>query len=326
MPAAAIFGVTFLTPLGALVALATVVPLAALVATERRSRRVRALLGVAGPRPRALVPVAAALVLLPLLVGVAAAQPVVVREKLVDVRGDAQAFFVFDTSRSMLASSGVGAPNRLARAKRLARLLRARLGDVPVGVASLTDRVLPDLMPTTDPALFDHTLVQSVGIDEPPPSQPYKLGRSTSLQALVPLVTSHFFSSGARKRLLVIFTDGETAPITPLLGIGIARKVKPIFIHVWAPGERIYRAGGHADPHYVADPRSVSLMQQAAHATGGSVFAEGQIDRAASEARKLAGHGPLTAHVDAYSRDPLARWFALAGVLPLAFLLWRRNA
>ena len=30
--------------------------------------------------------------------------------------------------------------------------------------------------------------------------------------------------------------------------------------------------------------------------------------------------------VDAYARVPLAPWFVLAGILPLAFLLWRRNA
>lgn len=326
MPAAAIFGVSFLTPVAGLVALATIVPLAAFVVTERRSERVRALLGVAGPGRRALLPVVAALVLLPVLVGVAAAQPVVVRQELVHERGDAQAYFVFDTSRSMLASPGFGAPSRLARAKRFARLLRLRIGDVPVGIATLTDRALPDLLPTTDPALFDRTLAQSVGIDEPPPSQPYKLGRATSLDGIVPILTSHFFSKDARKRLLVIFTDGEMTPITPLVGMDGAHKVSPIFIHVWAPGEQISGRGGRVDPHYRADASSVSLLQQAAQATGGVVFTENQLAKAAAEGRKIVGHGALTAHVDAYARDPLAQWFALAGILPLGFLLWRRNA
>jgi VWA domain-containing protein len=321
-----IFGVSFLTPLGGLFALAMIVPLAALVVTERRSERVRALLGVVGPGRRTLVPVAVALVLLPVLVGVAAAQPVVVRQKVVHERGDAQAYFVFDTSRSMLASSGFGKPNRLARAKRLARRVRAALGNVPVGIVSLTDRALPDLMPTTDPALFAHTLVQSVGIDEPPPSQPYKLGRATSFEALVPLAMSHFFSEGVRKRLVVVFTDGETSPVTPLLGIGLQRKLSLVFVHVWQPGEQIFGRDGRPDPHYSADVRSVALLQQAAEATGGSVFTEQQVGRAAAEARRIVGHGALTAHVNAYARDPLAQWFALAGVLPLAFLLWRRNA
>ncbi|MGH2935096.1 MAG: hypothetical protein ACRDL2_11375 [Gaiellaceae bacterium] len=325
MPAAAIFGISFLTPLAGLLALAMVVPLAALAVTERRSRRVRALLGLVGPGKRALLPAAAALVLLPLLVGVAAAQPVVVRQEVVHERGDAQAFFVFDTSRSMLASSGFGAADRLARAKRVAMRLRATLGNVPVGIASLTDRALPDLMPTTDPALFDRTLAQSVGIDEPPPSQPYKLARSTNLAAIVPVLMSHVFSN-VPKRLLVVFTDGETAPITPLLGSGIGQRASAIFIHVWAPGEQIYGRDGRVDPHYSADGRSVSLLQQAARATGGSVFTESQVGKAASQARKIVGRGAVTAHVNAYSRKPLAPWFVLAGVLPLAFLLWRRNA
>jgi hypothetical protein len=326
MQLVAIFGVSFLTPLGALFTLAAAAPLAALVVTERRSERVRALLGVVGPGRRTLAPVVGALVLLPLLVGVAAAQPVVVRRQLVHERGDAQAFFVFDTSRSMLARSGPGLPDRLARAKRLARRLRGALGNVPVGIASLTDRALPELMPTTDPALFLHTLGQSVGIDEPPPSQPYKLGRATSFDALVPLVTSHFYSETAHKRLLVVFTDGETSPPTPLLGLGIQHRIQPVFVHVWAPGEQIYSRAGRSDPHYTADARSAALLEAAAETTDGTVFTEHQLGRIESQARRIVGHGTLSAHVSAYARIALAPWFALGGVLPLGFLLWRRNA
>ena len=54
-----------------------------------------------------------ALFLLPGLVAVAAAQPVVVRQQLVRERGDAQAFFVIDTSLSMEASGGPAQPTRL---------------------------------------------------------------------------------------------------------------------------------------------------------------------------------------------------------------------
>lgn len=326
MLAGAIFGVSFLTPLGALFAFAAAVPLAALVVTERRSARVRSLLGVIGPSRRALMPVVAALVLLPVLVGVAAAQPVVVNRQLVHERGDAQAFFVFDTSRSMLASARPGAPDRLLRAKRIARRLRASLGNVPVGLVSLTDRAMPDLMPTTDPALFERTLAQSVRVDEPPPSQPYKLGRATSYEALVPLVTSHFFSESAHKKLVVVFTDGESAPITPLLALGIQHKIAPVFIHVWGPDEKIRSRSGRIDPHYEADARSISLLNAAAEATGGTVFSERQIGQAKAQAHRIVGHGQLTARISAYARTSLAGWFALGAVLPLAFLLWRRNA
>jgi len=217
MPLIGIFGVSFLTPLDALFALAAAIPLAALLQMERRGRDVRTILGVPGPGRRALAPVVIALGLLPVLVSVAAAQPVVVRRQLVPERRNAQAFFVFDTSRSMLASSGPGRPNRLERAKLIARRLEETLTDVPIGIASMTDRTVPELMPTADSSLFERTLTESVGINEPPPALSYGTGRSTNLRALVPLATSHFFSPGVTHRLLVVFTDGEIEPLRPAL-------------------------------------------------------------------------------------------------------------
>jgi hypothetical protein len=320
----ALFGVTFLTPVDAVFVLAAAAPLAALVVTERRSGRVRAVLGLRGPSRRPLVQAASALVLLPALVAVAAAQPVVVRQQLVRERGDAQAFIVIDTSESMRASSGARKLTRLARAKKLALRLQRALGDVPVGLATMTDRVLPDLMPTTDPALFQRTLAQSVGIDEPPPTQAYHRERATNLQALVPVATSHFFSDSAKHRLLVVFTDGEASPDLQLFGLGIGHEIKPVFVHVWKTGERIYRRG-RADPFYAADPRSEELLHRAADLSSGSVVEESQVGSLVQTAHRLVGNGESESHVNAYARIALAPWVALAGVLPLGFLFYRRN-
>ena len=59
----------------------------------------------------------AALALLPVLMGVAAAQPVVVRHHLLGQRLDVQVFLVFDTTTSMTARTGQRGGTRLARAK-----------------------------------------------------------------------------------------------------------------------------------------------------------------------------------------------------------------
>src|SRR5437764_719548 len=108
---------TFLTPLGSLLALAAAVPLAAVLAVTLRAARVRAALGFAGPGWRgALLPLGA-VVAVGALFGLAATQPTVQYSRTHRVRSDAQLFFVFDTSRSMLASSGPTGPSRLARAK-----------------------------------------------------------------------------------------------------------------------------------------------------------------------------------------------------------------
>jgi len=318
-------GLSFLTPLDALFALAAAVPLIAFLLTERRAGRIRQALSLPSPRRRTVIPVAIALTMLTSLVAVAAAQPVVVRQRLVSERADAQAFFLFDTSLSMRASGGPGEPSRLVRAKRIALRLRSTLQDVPVGIASMTDRSLPNLMPTTDIALFRRTVLQSVAVDHPPPSQVYH-GRATSFQALVPLVESHFFSQGVQRRLLVVFTDGESSKISPYLNVTLHRRVTPLFVHVWAPGERIYGRNGKPDPKYAADPASAAALDHLAVLTGGRhSFTEEQTGPVARVARDAVGYAGTRTHIDAYARIALAPWFVLAGIAPLAFLLWRRN-
>jgi von Willebrand factor type A domain len=321
---ASIFGVSFLTPLDGLFVLVAAVPLAALLATERRADRIRALLGVVAPSRRSLVPVVAALLLLPALVAVAATQPVVVRQQLVHERADAQAFFVLDTSTSMRAQAAPGRPTRLDRAKKLALRLRATMPDVPVGIASMTDRVLPNLMPTTDAALFTRALTLSVAVDRPPPSQPYSRGRATNLQALSPVVAGHFFSPLANRRLLVVFTDGESQKLSLYLQVTLQRRVAIVFVHTWRPDERIF-SKRRADPNYRADPTSTSLLAQAAKLTGGIAVDESRFGALSHDARNAVGYASSRTRVDAYARVALAPWVLLGGVAPLGFLFWRRN-
>ena len=315
---------SFLTPLDSLFVIAAVLPLGGLLLTERRAARIRRLLAVAGPRRRTVVPVVTAVVMLAALVAVAAAQPVVIRNKLVSERADAQAFIVFDTSLSMRASAGPGKPSRLQRAKRMAMRLQQSLSDLPVGIVSMTDRSLPNLMPTTDQALFDRSVRQSVGINQPPPSQLYK-DRATTFDALIPLVGSHFYSEGVQRRLLVIYTDGESAKISPLFRLQLQRRVTPVFVHVWEPNERIYNHG-RPDPRYVADPTSTAALDEIAKITGASrAYPENDTGAVARAARNAVGRAGTRTHIDAYARIALAPWFVLGGVLPLGFLLWRRN-
>lgn len=316
---------TFLTPLAALFVVIVAVPLGALLLTERRAREIRLLLRLHAPGRRALVPVAIALVLLPCLVAVAAAQPVVVRKQLVDERADAQAFILFDTSLSMQASAAPGQPTRLQRAKRLALRLEQALPDVPFGIASMTDRSLPNLMPTVDRTVFQRTVLQAVGIDRPPPSQPHN-GRATTFDALVPLVQSNFYAQGVQRRLLVVFTDGEAARLSAVTKLTLQRRVTPIYVHVWSPTERLFGPHGKPDPRYAPDPASTFALGDLAHATGGATFGEDQLGKVERAARNAVGFAQAHTVVSSYARVPLAPWFVLAALAPLAFLLWRRNA
>jgi len=319
----ALFGVSFLTPLDSLFVLVAAIPIAAFLFTERRAARIRRLLSLHSQRRRALAPIVIALVLLPALVAVGAAQPVVVRQRLISERADAQAFVVLDTSLSMKASSGLGKPTRLERAKRFAVRLQRALPDLPMGLASMTDRTLPTIMPTTDSTLFDRAVDQSIQINQPPPSQNYKT-RATTFAALVPLVESHFFSPGVQRRLLVVLTDGESAQISPLLRLTLKRRVAAVYVHVWEPGERIYTKG-RVNPGYVSDPTSTRALASLAEFTGGDVFSEHDFSGAAHAARDAVGVAGTRTHIDSYARVALAPWFVIAGVVPLGFLLWRRN-
>jgi hypothetical protein len=317
-------GFTFLTPIDALFALAAAVPLAALWLAHTRMESVRRVFSLQSPRRPELVAVIVALALLPVLMGVAAAQPVVVRHQELGQRLDVQVYLVFDTSTSMSARTGPHGLSRLERAKQEAEEVIPKLGDIPVGVASMTDRVLPYLMPTPNHLLIRRTLAQSVGIDLPPPSQLYT-GRATTFSALYPVPYSNFYSPGVRHRILVVFTDGEAAHISAV-GYELARAmtVHPLFVHVWAPTERIY-VHGRVDPNYRPDPTSARALSRFATAAHGRVFAENDLDTLAQTIRAEAGSTPVTTDVLGYARVALAPWFVLAGIIPLAFLLYRRN-
>jgi hypothetical protein len=320
-------GVTFLTPLDALFALAAAVPLAALWLAHSRMEHLRRFFSLTSPPRRELAGVAASLALLPLLMGVAVAQPVVVRRHLLGQRLDVQAFFVFDTTRSMTARTGLHGLTRLDRAKREAEEVIPHLGDIPVGVATMTDRVLPDLMPTSSFALIRRTLQQSVRINRPPPSEVYT-GRVPNFPALYPIPISNFYSPGVRHRILVVFTDGETTPFNTGVDVDRAEtlgtSVQPLFVHVWAPTERIY-VHGHVDPGYTPDPTSAAALSRFAAASHGHVFGEDDLHALAKTIRAEAGNSPVTTKELAYARVALAPWFVLAGVIPLGFLLYRRN-
>lgn len=318
-------GFTFLTPIDAVFVLAAAIPLTALWLAHTRMEQVRRFFSLRSPGRRELASVVAALVLLPALMGVAAAQPVVVQHHLLGQRLDVQVFIVLDTTTSMSARTGPQGPTRLKRAEREAEEIVPKLGTIPVGLGTMTDRVLPDLMPTTNFSLFRRTLQQSVGINRPPPQQIYH-GRVPSFSALYPIPRSNLYGPGVRHRVLVVFTDGEAVPIHSQIGYDLAEAmtVHPLFVHVWAPTERIY-VHGRVDPHYRPDPTSETQLKRFATAAHGQVFGENDLDALAQTIRAEAGSSPVQTQINGYARVPLAPWFVLAGVIPLGFLLYRRN-
>jgi hypothetical protein len=317
---------SFLTPYGALVSVLVLAPLVAFVVGERGRRRVTALLRVPEPRASRSGAVAIAVAAVAALLGLAATQPTIVRRVQQDVRRDAEAWFVLDTSLSMAASPAPRAPTRFTRSRVLAERLRHDLRDVRVGLASITDRAMPHLFPSPDRATFHATLWRSMGIERPPPSDGFSI-LITTLGSLSRLATDNFFSPSATRRLMVVFTDGETKPFVDRSLATLFRRppgVDTIFVRVWKSGEQVYDRGV-PDPLYHPEPRGAAYVRAIAAASGGRAFDEHQYDAIVDTARRDLGSGPVSALTREEDRFAMAPLVAGLAFLPLAFLLWRRN-
>jgi hypothetical protein len=317
---------TFLTPLGGLAALALALPLAAYIVGSRRVSRVRAALRLERPALDREWMFVGALAAAPLLLALVAMQPAWRTSEAHRIRSDAQAYIVIDTSRSMLASARPGSPTRLDRAKLDAIAIRDALPEVPTGVGTMTDRVLPDLLPSPSVRSFADAVRKAVGIEQPPPANAGVT--ATTLDALSAISSGGTFAPSARRRAIVVLTDGESVPFDPAavadaLHSGPATKL--VLVHVWEPNEAVFKPDGTPEGAYRPNPASGVALASLANATGGAVFGEGQAAVAARAVRSALGSGPTVSLGLAPHTRPLGRFLALVALLPLALVLRRRN-
>ncbi|MGH3132480.1 MAG: VWA domain-containing protein [Gaiellaceae bacterium] len=318
--------IAFLTPLAALLAVAAFVPLAVYRARDRRLTQIRATLGLDEPSRRSHISLLAALVAVCGLLGLAAAQPVVATTRTLPERTDAQVFVVLDTSRSMYASARSGAPTRFERARAIAVALRDELPDVPVGIASMTDGVLPHLFPTTDRRVFIATIEDSIDIERPPPILTRTL--ATSLEGLSSVPTANYFAPAAKKRVLVVLSDGESQPLDDPGAFEDAFRKQPqietIFVRLWDEDERIYLTGV-AEVGYEPDQASGELVESVASLIEGQVLEESESRKLGGIVAGLLGDGPTIGREHEGRRRALMPWITLLVVVPLGYVLVRRN-
>jgi hypothetical protein len=317
--------IRLLTPFGALLALAALVPLAVYAVRGRRLRAIRKTLGLGSPTLRSQLPLVAALAAVPALLGLAAAQPVVETTRTNPERTDAQAFVVLDVSRSMLAAASAGAPTRFERARDVAREVRVAFPEVPFGVATLTDRVLPHLFPTTDDRVFEATLDRALGIEKPPPGA-FSLTFATNLNALRDIPAKSYFLPTARKRVVVVLTDGETQAPTGELATAYEREPRThtVLVHLWDAEERIYETGV-AEGGYEPNAGSETALARVASLVEGQVFEEGQTAAVVEAVQDAVGVGETVARSEQSGRIALMPYVTLAALVPLVFVLLRRN-
>lgn len=326
LAAATDVSISFLSPQGLLVALLAAVPLGAAVLVGRRAEVVRRTLGLDADRGLVRRQVAAAVVVVGVLVGLACAQPVVTREETFRVRSDAEAYIVLDVSRSMLAAEEDGGPTRLLRARRAAARVRGELADVPVGLASLSDRVLPHVLPTVDGEAFVEALSRSLGVGRPGPQRVAVL--ATAFDVLGGMATLNFYRDGVGRRLAIVLTDGETLPVDEegLEGtLAGAAPVEFLFVRFWGPEERIFGPGGLVEDAYRPDPAAGPRFESFASAFGAELYEADELGDVARRAREIVGEGPTRQEDRLVQEVPLAPYAALGAVLPLLLVLARRN-
>lgn len=308
---------SFLTPLAALATLAALLPLGAVAFGRMRVRAARQALGLQAPLrgggARRPVCAVAGIVLL----GLAAAQPALTHSSSVRQRTNVAALFVIDVSRSMAASATPTSPSRLDRAIAVAVKLRSVIPDVPAGIATLTDRVLPDLLPVSDVGGFDGVLRRSVAIETPPPSATSVL--ATSYGALTEIASGNYFDPRVSHRIVILLTDGESNPFDPSQvsgGLPASEGYDFVAVRFWNANERIYDSDGRPELGYHPNPVGGSIISGLAAATGGRSFPESQVGAAAAYLRALADTGPsVKTEGVARSHQTLAPFVAALAVL-----------
>jgi hypothetical protein len=315
--------VTLLSPSALLFALSGLVPLAVFGFQQWRAKRVAARIDEPAPRIVPAAVDAAALAVVPVLLALAIAQPVHERAKSRAERRGVEAYVVLDISGSMAAAASASGPTRLERAAGEALALRRVFPAIRFGIATMTDRTLPVVFPTSNPGVFSLGIEQSIGIERPPPS--VNSFRASSLNSLTNLATSGFFT--APRRLAVVFTDGEADPLLLSSARELLRQhVNLLFVHVGRRRERIY-AGQAADPNYKSDPAGLANLERMAVLTHGRAVEEDDFQSLVNAASaRLAARGvTATTRARELRQVPLAKWFVLGALAPLALLLWRRN-
>ena len=334
--------ISLATPFGALLALGVVPVIVASLISARRNARGRTLLQLPPPTSGqrvTLVAVAA----VPLLLGAAAAGPVLRTHVGRRVRTDAQAIFVFDTSRSMAASAAFGAPTRFSQAQAAAINLRQAIPEVPSGVASFTTILIPHLFPTPNEAVFNSTVEEAIGVEKPPPPF-FQFGVSgTSFGPLATLRNQGFFDPATKRRFAVVLTDGESGPFDPnalsqaltvaqqvatLPGRPIPAVVAPVsllVVRVGTGADRIYHGPGKIEAAYRPNVRAAEDAAALASATHGHAYDIAQLAAAGVGLKQLVGSGRSSLQGVKTKTMALAPYLVLLALLPLGVVVRRRN-
>src|SRR6185437_9574094 len=171
-----------------------------------------------------------------------------------------------------------------------------------------------------DANVFAQTLAGAVAVEQPPPTSSDVV--ATSLGGLGSLGTQNFFTPSARRRVVVVLTDGESEPFDAgavAHDLAAAPGVRLVLVHVGSAREAVYD-GGRPEQGYHAPAGSGALLDSLAMASGGRVFPESDAGGAIRSVRAAIGHGPTVREGRTERTQTLAPYVALLALAPLVLL------
>ena len=195
----------------------------------------------------------------------------------------------------MLAREASGAI-RYHRARHAALRFREELAEVPFGIATMTDRVLPHLFPSVNEDAFlrrwrDRSA--STGRRRRATSSRRRPGWSRSSRSRSAATSRRPRGTG----LLVVLTDGESVPVSGARLAAASAGLRASIPSSCTCGRATSACmrGARSSPSTAPTRAPARSSRAVAGAVGGEVYGENDLDDAIAKARELVGEGELRA-------------------------------
>ena len=204
-------------------------------------------------------------------------------------RSDVQALFVLDISRSMAAShAAVPRPASTAPPPRRSSCA-APIPDVPAGVADPHRPRAPDLLPVRRRSGFDGVVRRAVRIESPPPRRRAVRATTFPRSARSPRETPSRRREATDRR--PPHRRGEQRRSPPAAAALARAGYDFVAVRFWSGDESVFDADGTAEAAYRPDPSGRAVLHDLASSLGGRSYEESELGRQ----RPISAHWPAAA-------------------------------
>ena len=220
-----------------------------------------------------------------------------------------------------------GEPTRFDRARDEAIELQDELAGVPIGIASFTDRVLPHLFPTVDQRVFRETMREADRNRASAAIDVVRHERHDARRARCRADPELLHARREEARARRLHRRRQPAGVERARDGLLAKKprVDVTFVRMGDASERIYASGVAEAGIRTGSHGTHRESRGGRHCVRGRVLDEGQVDEAAAAVLEALGTGPTVDRRIEGSSRALMPFVALLALLPLGFVLLRRN-